>query len=120
MLNNFCKSRTQFIKWKRTKHLRVYDDRPRRIKNPDEILPGGGVDGRLSTDGGVNHRHQTCGYLDDRNTSHESGRDEAGEVANHPAAKSDHRRVPAEAAYQHLVGQAAPGIPRLIGLAGGA
>src|SRR5689334_832540 len=119
MLDNFCKSRTQFVKWKCSKDLWVYDDCGGSMKNTHQILPGGGIDGCFSTDGGVHHCHQTGGYLDHWNTPHESGGDEPSEVPNHPAAQCDHRRVPSEAADQHLIGQAAPGIPGFIGLTGG-
>src|SRR3982751_596841 len=116
MLDNFCKSRTQFVKWKCTKDLRVYDNSGGSVENAYQILPGGCIDGRFSTDGGVHHRHQTGGYLDDGDTPHESSCDEPGEVPNYPAAEGNDCRVPAKAEDQHLVGEAAPAIPGLVGL----
>src|ERR1051325_10196196 len=118
MLDNFCKSRTQLVKWKCTKYLRVYNDCGRGVENAYQILAGGGIHGCFSADGGVDHRHQTGGYLDDGNAPHKSGRDEPGQVADNPTAEGDHRGVPAEAADQHLVCQTSPCVPGLVGLAG--
>lgn len=36
----------------------------------DEILSEGGVDGGLSSDGGVDHGEEGCGYLHDADTAH--------------------------------------------------
>src|SRR5205085_120401 len=53
MLNRLGKSRSQIVKWKGTKGLRVDHDGTRIMKNPHQILSHGGVDPRLAPNGGV-------------------------------------------------------------------
>jgi len=88
------------------------------VKSPHQILSGVGVYPRLSPDRGVDHGHQGRGYLDDRNTPHESGGNEAGEVADDPSSESDDGGVAAEAFGEHLVGEPSPGLARLVVLSG--
>src|SRR3954467_5895203 len=73
MLDNLCKSRTHLVKWKRSKDLRVHNYCGRGVENADQILAGGGIDSCFAADGCIHHRHQTGGYLNDGNPTHESG-----------------------------------------------
>src|SRR5688572_18008568 len=87
------------------------------MENPDQILAREGVDGGLAPDRRIHHRYQSGWYLDDRDPPHVGRGDEAGQIADHPAAKSDHSRVPTIALGEHLVGEAAPGLAGLVGFA---
>src|SRR6185436_15647001 len=118
MLDNLCNSRTQFPKWKSGKDLRVNHDGGRKMKSAHQILPGEGVDPRLAADRGVDHCHQGGGHLDNRDAPHESGSDEARQVAHDTPSEGDDGGVPTVAFGEHLVGQTGPGIPGLVGLAG--
>jgi hypothetical protein len=87
------------------------------VESADQILSRGGVDGRLASDRGVHHRDQSRGHLDDGDSPHESGGDEAREISDYTTAERDYRRVPAESFGEQLVGQTRPRFARLVGLA---
>ena len=99
--------------------LDVGDDGRRLMKRADEILARRRVDAGLSADRRVDHREQRRRHLHERNAAHERRRDEAGEVADDAAAERDDRRVAAEARGEQLVGEARPGLARLVRFAGG-
>src|SRR5450759_2008102 len=81
MLDNFCKSRTHFSKWKCGKELRVNKHSSRRMESADQILARWGVQGGFSPDRGVDHGDQGGGYLDYLDSTHEGRGDEARELA---------------------------------------
>ena len=99
--------------------MRVDENSGGGMKNPDQILARGGVDRGLPPNRGIDHRDQSGGYLDDRNTTHEGSGEKAGEVTNDAPSERDYDRVPAESFGEHLVGQARPGFAAFVGLAGG-
>src|SRR5207237_2337065 len=119
MLDNLCKSRTQFPKWKCGKDLRIDKNHRRKVKSAHQILPGVGVYPGLPADGGVDHGHQRSGYLDHRNSTHESGGNEARQIPDHATAERYHGRVATVPFREHLIGESGPGVPGLVGLAGG-
>src|ERR1700740_2351148 len=86
MLDNLCKSRTQFPKRKCNKDLRVHEDRGGKMKSTHQILPRVGVPPGLPADRSVDHRHQRSGYLDDRNPAHKSGSDKPRQIADDAAS----------------------------------
>jgi hypothetical protein len=89
------------------------------MESPYQILPGRGVDGSLPADRGIDHGKQGSGHLNDRNSAHEGGGDEAREVPHDSAAKRDHCCVSAVPFGEHLVGEPAPDFPGFVGLTGG-
>jgi len=115
-LDNLCKSRTKLPKWKCSKEMRVDKDNGGGMKNPDQILARGGVDGGLPPNRGIHHSDQSGGHLNDRNSTHEGGGDEAGEVAYYAAPEREDCGVLAVPLGEHLVGQAGPRFPGLVGL----
>ena len=118
MLKNLCKSRTQLPKWKCGKEIRVDKHPCWRVENAHQILARDGVDPRLSADRGVDHGDQSGGNMDDRNSAHEGGGDEACQVADDPASERDYGGVAAESLGEHLVGEPRPCFPGFVGLAG--
>jgi hypothetical protein len=88
------------------------------MENPDQILPGRGIDCGLATNRGVDHRQQSRRYLDYRNAAHEGGCYEAGEVSNNPSSDGNYSRIPTESFSEHFVRQARPAFPGFVGLAG--
>ena len=83
MLNRLGKSRSQKVKWKRGKGLRVGDDGRRGVENPHQILPREGVHPRFPAYRGVDHPEQSGRYLDYRNPPHERPGNKSRDVADH-------------------------------------
>src|SRR5450759_1310019 len=82
MLDNLCKTRTHFSKWKCGKELGVDKHSSRRVESAHQILARWGVYRGFSTDRGVDHGEQCGRYLDHRDSTHEGRRDEARKVAD--------------------------------------
>jgi len=78
------------------------------MEGPDQILPLRHVHPRLAADGGVDHRHQTRGNLDQWNPPHEGGGHESGQVPRHSTPQGHDRGVTAESGPEHQVGEASP------------
>src|SRR4029450_12080491 len=89
MLDDFGEAGAQLASRQRGECRRIDDDERGRMKSADGVLAGRRVDSRLATDRGIDHREQRRWNLYDCEPTHVRGRDEAGEVANHTAAKGD-------------------------------
>src|SRR5450759_386269 len=119
MLDNLCKSRTHFSKWKCGKELRVNKHSSRRMESADQILARWGVQGGFSPDRGVDHGDQGGGYLDYLDSTHEGRGDEAGEIADDPAPQRYYGRVAPIPFFEHPVGEPGPAFTGLARLPGG-
>eukprot|EP00964_Phaeocystis_antarctica_P015705 scaffold8700_cov62-Phaeocystis_antarctica.AAC.7 len=75
----------------------------RLVEGADEILAGGHVDRRLTTDARVDHRRARGRHLDVRHAAHVGRRHVPDEVANHTAAQREHAGVPIAEVLQHEV-----------------
>ena len=81
------------------------------------FLPCGGVHAGLAADRGIEHGEQGGGHLEVGHAAHVGRGDESREVARDAAAERHDAAVAAEARREQLVGEPAPGLPRLRPLA---
>ena len=94
--------------------VEVGHDRQRRVKGADQILPDGGVDAGLATDGRVDHRQQGRRDLDHRHTAQKGRGDKAGEVADNAPPERDHDTVATEPRLEQNIRDRGPGHTRLV------
>src|SRR2546423_3636446 len=97
--------------------MRVNENFCRGMKSTNQILSRGGVDGRLTADRRIDHRDQSRGHLDDGDSPHESGGNEAREIADNATPERDHGGVAAVSLGKQLVRQSSPRFAGLVGLA---
>jgi len=73
------------------------------MKSADQIFPVARVDSGFSADRAVHHCEQSGWNLDMRNTAVINCCDESGNVADHPAAETNHKRFAVKSRCDHLV-----------------
>ena len=71
--------------------VRIDHDQLRLEEGPDQVLAGREVDAGLPADAAIDHRQQRGRHLHQRHAAQVGRGDEAGEVADHPAAERDDR-----------------------------
>ncbi len=75
--------------WQSLERVEVAQNQLRLIKSADEIFAGLQIDADLAADGAVHQREQRCRRLNEGNSAQISRRDEAGQIADDPAAERD-------------------------------
>ncbi len=118
MLDHFRPTGGEVPDGQRAEKLRIDNDQRWLIKSPDQILANLMVDAGLAADAAVHHGQQAGRDLDQSKTAETGGRDEPGEVSDHPASQR-HDHVPTlHAAPQQPVIQIADDPQTLAALAG--
>ena len=118
-LDHFGQARAQFAVGQGAQRGGVGNDHSRRVERADQVLAGRQVDRGLAADRRVDHRQQRGRHLDHVDPAHPARRGEAGEVADHAAAKRDHRRVAGRAEAGERVEHLAEARQGLFPFAGG-
>lgn len=100
------------------KELQINVDALGLPEGADEVLSSRRVNGRLSTNGRVDHGQQSSGDLNEAHPSHVGGSNEANHVTDHTTAESNYNGVAGASLTQQPVLDGGLGGARLGGLAG--
>jgi hypothetical protein len=118
VLDHLRQPRSQQLGRQRREDGRVHHDRAGMVKDAHEVLAVGRVDGGLATHRCVHHRQQGRRHLHDRDTAHERGGDEAGQITDHAAAQCNDGRVASGPPLRKGIGQCDPLVARLVAFTG--
>ena len=83
------------------------------MESADQIFPGARIDTGFAADRAVHHGQQRCWNLDMRNAAVINRRHESRNIANHPAAETNDKRLPVKSRRDHLVANRAGLLKRL-------
>ena len=92
-LDDLRESAEKLIVRKRLEKISVDDDRLRLVKRSDEVLAFGNIHARFAADGGIDHRKQCGGNLDEINSAHVDSGGETRHVPRHASAESNDNRA---------------------------
>ncbi len=91
----------------------------RLVESAEEVFARIEVDAGFAADGGIDHREEGCGDLDEGDAAKVNAREKAGEVAGDAAAKGDDGIVAVEVFSEHLFGEGFDCLERFVFFAGG-
>ena len=100
-LTTSAKPARSLVARKRRERIQIADHRGRRVEGADQVLPLGGVDAGLASDGGIHHPEQRRRDLDELHAAQPRGRHESGEVGDGASAEADDGVRPGEVGLAH-------------------
>ena len=86
MLDDFCVTLTQILRWQTFQSVNVADDQRGMMNHSDQVFPGLQIDSGFSTNRAVDHREQRRRNLNMRDAALKNGRDKSRNIADHAAA----------------------------------
>ncbi len=113
MLDDFGEALIEFAARQRLQNIEVINDQRGLMENADQIFPRARVHSGFPADRAVNHRQQRGWNLDMRNTAVINRRHESRNVANHPAAETNDKRLAIKSRCNHPVANRAGLLKRL-------
>ena len=93
VLDDLTEPRPNLAAGQRPQKIQIHKDGIGLIECADEILAERVVDSHLAADTRIHLCEETCRELDERNTAHIGGRDEARKIADYAAAECNDRRT---------------------------
>src|SRR5690606_2320442 len=117
MLYHFGEPCTKLPLRKACQRVGIYENEPRLVECPDEVLAPGVIDAGLAADGGVYLRKQRSRHLDESDAAHVAGRREPRDVAHYAAAQSYQCRIAARFDFDQPVEDGGRALQRLPGFA---
>ena len=113
MLDDLREPLIEFAVWQRFQNVDVINHERGLMECANQIFPRARVDSGFPADRAVNHRQQRRWNLDMRNTTVINRRHESRNVANHPASKTNNKRLPVKTRGNHPVANRARLLKRL-------